>query len=56
MEITQDEYQLPLKVAESTKELAQMCGMKRKQLQNYLCNVNQGRIKNPKFIKVVLDD
>ena len=27
MEITQDEYQLPLKVAENAEELAEMCGV-----------------------------
>ena len=56
LEITQDEYQLPLKVAESTKELAKMCGMERKQIQNYIGNVNRGQIKKPRFIKVVVDD
>lgn len=56
MEITQDEYQLPLKVAESTVELAKMCGMERKQLQNYIGKVTSGQIKKPRFIKVVVDD
>lgn len=56
LEITQDEYQLPLKVAESTKELAKMCGMERKQLQNYIGKVTSGQIKKPRFIKVVVDD
>ena len=56
MEITQDEYQLPLKVADSTKELAKMCGIKRKMLQNYIGKVAQGIIKNPRFIRIVVDD
>ena len=56
MEITQDEYQLPLKVAENAYELANMCGVSRSCIYNYISQTNLGRIKNPRYIKVEIDD
>ena len=56
MEITTDKFQLPVKVAESPAELARMCGVPRYRIYNYLDHVKNGRIKNPKYIKVVLED
>lgn len=56
MEITQDEYQLPLKVADSPVELAKICGITTRTVYNYLYLTKKGVIKNPRYIKVVIDD
>lgn len=39
MEITRDEYELPLKVASNVPELARMCNLKEQYIWCYLTNV-----------------
>lgn len=40
--VTHDEYELPIAVADSTKELAQMLGVKSKTIVESLCRVRNG--------------
>lgn len=55
LEVTPDEYQLPLAVAESRKELAVMRGITSKQIKDYLAKTRAGKIKNPRFIRIEVD-
>lgn len=56
LEVTQDEYQLPIVVASSVPELARKTGWSVQRIWTYLNHVKHGNIKKPKFIQVVLDD
>lgn len=56
LEVTQDEYQLPIVVASSVPELARKTGSTIQKIWVYLNNVKRGVIKKPRFIEVVLDD
>lgn len=56
LEVTQDEYQLPIVVASSIPELARKTGWSVQRIWAYLNHVKHGNIKKPKFIQVVLDD
>lgn len=52
LEVTQDEYELPLAVADTSAQLAEMCGTS----QNYVCSsashYNAGRLKKTRFRSV----
>lgn len=56
LEVTQDEYQLPIIVANNVPELARKSGSSVSRIWTYLNNVKNGNIKKPKYIEVVLDD
>lgn len=56
LEVTQDEYQLPIVVASSVPELARKTSWSVQRIWAYLNHVKHGNIKKPKFIQVVLDD
>lgn len=56
LEVTQDEYQLPMVVASSVPELSRKTGCSIQRLWTYLNHVKHGNIKRPRFIEVVLDD
>ena len=56
LEITKDEYELPLVVAGSVKELATKCGCSINSIHKYFSHVKKGNIKNPRFIKVEVSD
>ena len=56
LEVTQDEYQLPIVVASSVPELARKTGWSVQRIWAYLNHVKHGNIKKPKFIQGVLDD
>lgn len=52
LEVTQDEYELPLAVADTSAQLAKICGTS----QNYVCSsashYNAGRLKKTRFRSV----
>lgn len=56
MEITTDEYELPLIVADSVKELALKCDRTPNTIHKYFNHVKNGKIKRPRFIKVEVSD
>lgn len=50
---TKDKYELPIAVADSTKELAEMLGLEHKTVSMYMCNCNSHR---KGFYKVCVED
>lgn len=63
MEVTPDEYELPIKVANSGGELARMCGVSSDTVYSSISHYNNRKRKTckiwkrrRKFVKVVVDD
>lgn len=56
MKITTDKYQLPLIVAGDVGELASGCNVNKQYIWTYLNHVKNGKVKNPRFIKVEVDE
>ena len=54
MEVTMDEYELPIRIADTARELAKMCGVR----SDYIQFVAMSKDKNKKrrFHAVILDD
>ena len=56
MEITKDEYQLPVAVADTVKDLAKKIGTRANSISSALCKQRKGvRIKS-RYIEVELDE
>lgn len=55
MEVTQDEYELPICVAETCKELALMVGMKPESIFKSIQRQRNGESKTKRFIRVEED-
>lgn len=55
MEVTPDEYALPVCVADSAKELAYMLGIKPSTIRENICRAKRG-VKREKYCYVRLDD
>lgn len=53
MATTKDKYELPIAVADSTKELAEMLGMNHKTVSMYMCDSNAYR---KGFYKINVED
>ena len=56
LEVTQDELELPLVVADSAKELADLRNVKTKAIWIHHSRWLRGKIKRGKYRKVVIDD
>ena len=54
MKVTKDEYELPLAVAESSKELEQMLGLSRKSVSKQIWNAERTKTKC-QYIKIEVD-
>ena len=52
LEVTQDEYELPLKVANSPEELAKMCGTTKNAVCSAISHYKAGRLKKTRFRSV----
>lgn len=52
LEVTQDEYELPLKVADTARELAQMCGTNINNVVSTASHYRAGRFKRTRFRSV----
>lgn len=52
MAVDLDEYELPYAVADSPKELAEICGTKADTIRSAICHVRAGRAKRSQFIRV----
>lgn len=52
MKVTSDIYELPLAVADSTEELAQMVGARRNTIDSIICHAKDGKRKRSKYCKV----
>lgn len=56
MKVTTDELALPLAFAESSVELARMCGTSANSVVSTVSHYKQGRIKYPAYICVNIDE
>lgn len=58
MEVTQDEYRLPVVIADTSRELAKICGDTNENVRTTAYKTNKGLYKNSKsrYIVVVLNE
>ncbi len=56
MKVTNDEFSLPLAIADSASELAQMCGADKNVIQSTAAHHRKGRLKNPSYIYVIVEE
>lgn len=47
-----DEYELPLVVADTARELAEKCGTTKHNVETFVSKESNGRIKGTKYVKV----
>jgi ribosomal protein L7Ae-like RNA K-turn-binding protein len=55
MKVTKDKYELPVAIADSAKELAEICGTKRTNILSAIIHAEQ-RGQNSVYKKVEVDD
>ena len=55
MKITKDKYELPIAVASSAKELAEICGTTRNAIMSSISKAKVGIIR-PRYIRVIIED
>lgn len=55
MAISRDKYELPLAVADTIEELAELCGVKPNSIRQYLCHSRQTG-KRCKYIVIEVED
>lgn len=56
MEVTRDEYELPMAVADSPAMLAQICGVSRDCVSSSCSKYRSGKYKSARFISVEVDE
>lgn len=56
MEITKDKYELPVAVADTCEELADMCGVSPYTVRNSWRRYAKGKLKKTKYIMVNVTD
>lgn len=56
MKVTKDKYQLPLAVADSASELAEICGTTRNSVVSTISHYKKGRIDFPSYICVTFEE
>ncbi len=56
LEVTSDEYELPIAVAESPKELARMTGTTSNIIRSAICHLKQPGRKRSKYVKLEVED
>lgn len=57
MRVTEDEYALPIVIADSSRELARKCGVKLNTIHHHISQHASGRVQGyPKYIRVVLEE
>lgn len=56
MRVTADEYELPIAVASSARELADMLGVTENNIQSQWCKIKSGIIKHGTLVCVECDD
>lgn len=56
MLVSKDEYQLPMAMADSAAELAEMTGTPLNTVRSTICKEKQGKLKRPRFVRVEIDD
>lgn len=56
MEVTRDRYELPLIVADSSRELAQKSGANQDAVISTICKWVKGERKRSRFIRIEVED
>lgn len=56
MLVTKDKYQLPIAIADTSKELAKICGVSNRTVISGALRDKSGAVKKSRYIKVVVDD
>lgn len=56
MEITRDEYELPVAVSDNLAEFSKMVNASKGTISSSICHARSGRYKTQRFIKVEIDD
>jgi CYTH domain-containing protein len=56
MEVTRDEYELPVKIADSVEELAEMCGTSTNTIRSTISHWKKGRLKTCVYRKVEIEE
>ena len=51
-----DEYELPLAVADTARELGEMCGTNKHNIETFISKNSNGRCSGRKFVKVRNDE
>jgi hypothetical protein len=54
--VTQDEFELPLAVADTQTELARMVGVSHRTIASTLCKYRKGEYKSARFREVEVED
>ena len=56
MEVTSDKYELPVAVAESPRELAEMTRTKSSIIRSAICHMKQPGRRRSKYVKLEVED
>ena len=56
MVVTKDKYELPVAIADTSKELAKICGVSHVTIKMGAARYRTGKVKNSRYRKVVIDD
>ncbi len=56
MVVTEDQYELPLYICDSVKEVARISGVKEKTIVTQMWRHDKGVYKRTKYVKVRLDE
>ena len=56
MKVTQDEYELPLAIADTSVELAQICGTTANSIRSTVAKARKGIIRNPSYVLVMVEE
>lgn len=56
MEVTSDEYELPVAVAESPKELAEMTNVNSSAIRSAVCHMKMPGRKRSKYVRLEVED
>ena len=56
MVVTKDEYELPVAIADTAKELARICGVSNRTVISGALRSKSGKVKKSRYIKVEIDD
>ena len=56
MEVSQDKYQLPIRVGESSGDLARQCRVTKGYVEQCWYNYKNGKAESTRFVKVEMDE
>lgn len=56
LEVTRDEFELPLAVADSIKELAKLRGVSRHTISHCVNDLENGKINKSKYLRVNVEE